>query len=140
MTKNITGNNAGVEKPYNHKHFKSKYIPRIESLVQNQPPNVTTSSRLLTNSIKEMGKSFRLSRNYFPTIISFSSSNTQFYESRIFCLFTFWVFFPDKSFKLISKYTQKCQYNYKKNNLQHLRLEKLKFGIRKIGCSMSWTI
>ena len=36
--------------------------------------------------------------------ISFNSSNTQFYESRIFCLFTFWVFFPDKSFKLISKY------------------------------------
>ena len=44
-------------------------------------------------------------------IISFRSSNTQFYESRIFCLFTFWVFFPDKSFKLISKYTQKCQHN-----------------------------
>ena len=45
------------------------------------------------------------------TYISFSSSNTQFYESRIFCLFIFWVFFPDKSFKLISKCTQKCQYN-----------------------------
>ena len=43
--------------------------------------------------------------------ISFSSSNTQFYESRIFCLFTFWVFFPDKSCKLVSKYTKKCQYN-----------------------------
>ena len=28
---------AEVEKPYNQKHFKSKYIPRIESLVQNQP-------------------------------------------------------------------------------------------------------
>ena len=35
------------------------------------------------------------------TSISFSSSNAQFYESRISCLFTFWVFFPDKSFKLI---------------------------------------
>ena len=45
-------------------------------------------------------------------IISFSSSNSQFYESQIFCLFTFWVFFPDKSFILISKYTQKCQYNW----------------------------
>ena len=45
------------------------------------------------------------------TNISFSSLNTQFYESRIFCLFTFWVFFPDKSFKWIPKYTQKCQYN-----------------------------
>ena len=43
--------------------------------------------------------------------ILFTSLNTQFYESWIFCLFTFWVFFPDKSFKLISKYTQKCQYN-----------------------------
>ena len=47
---------------------------------------------------------------YLVSFISFSSSNTQLYESRIFCLFTFWVFFPDKSFKLISKYTQKCQY------------------------------
>ena len=27
----------------------------------------------------------------------------------------------------------------KKNTLQHLKLGKLKFGIRKIGCSMSWT-
>ena len=49
-------------------------------------------------------------KTFHKTVISFSSSNTQFYESRIFCLFTFWVFFPDKSFKLISKYTQKCQY------------------------------
>ena len=31
-------------------------------------------------------------------------------------------------------YTQKD-----KNTLQHLKLGKLKFGIRKIGCSMSWT-
>ena len=47
---------------------------------------------------------------------SMSSSNTQFYKSWIFYLFTFWVFFPDESFKLISKYTLKCQYNslYKK--------------------------
>ena len=27
----------------------------------------------------------------------------------------------------------------KKNTLQHFKLGKLKFGIRKIGCSMSWT-
>ena len=26
-----------------------------------------------------------------------------------------------------------------KNTLQHFKLGKLKFGIRKIGCSMSWT-
>ena len=45
------------------------------------------------------------------TNILFSSSNTQFYKSRIFCLFTFRVFFPDRIFKFISKYTQKCQYN-----------------------------
>ena len=32
------------------------------------------------------------------TFISYSSSNTQFCVSRIFCLFTFWVFFPDKVF------------------------------------------
>ena len=43
--------------------------------------------------------------------ISFSLSSTQFYKSGIFCLFTFWVSFPDKSFQLISKYTQKCPYN-----------------------------
>ena len=47
----------------------------------------------------------------FQLFISFSSSNTQFYKSWIFCLFTFWVFFPNKSFRLISKYNQKCQYN-----------------------------
>ena len=41
--------------------------------------------------------------------------------------------FPDRSFKLISKYAQKCQYN----TLQHLKLGKLKFWICKIGCSMS---
>ena len=35
---------------------------------------------------------------------------TQFYESRIVCLFTFWIFSTDKSFKLISKCTQKCQH------------------------------
>ena len=59
-------------------------------------------------------------------------------------MFTFWVFFPGKSFKLISKYTQKCQYSNslyqkEKNTLQHLKLEKLKFGICRIGCSMCWT-
>ena len=26
-----------------------------------------------------------------------------------------------------------------KNTLQHLKLGKFKFGIRKIGCSMNWT-
>ena len=40
----------------------------------------------------------------------FSWSNAQFYESGIFCLFIFWVFFPDKIVKLLSKYSQKCQY------------------------------
>ena len=48
---------------------------------------------------------------FFSVCISFRSSNTQFYESWIFCLFTFRVFFSDKSFKSISKYTQKCHYN-----------------------------
>ena len=45
-------------------------------------------------------------------IISFSSSNNQFYESRTFCLFTFWVFFPYKSFNLILKYIQKCSMSW----------------------------
>ena len=30
---------------------------------------------------------------------------------QIFCLFTFLVFSLGKSFKLLSQYTQKCQYN-----------------------------
>ena len=50
-------------------------------------------------------RSFPKSLNKIYSYISFNSSNTQFYKSRIFSLFTFWVFFPDKSFKLISKYT-----------------------------------
>ena len=45
------------------------------------------------------------------------------------------------SFELRPKYIKKCQYNSlhkkDKNTLQHLKLEKLKFGIHKIGCSMS---
>ena len=59
--------------------------------------------------------------------ILFSSSNTQFYESWIFCLFTFWVLFQDKSFSLISKYIQKCQYNslYQKKQ-------------KKLGNTFSW--
>ena len=80
---------------------------------------------------------------YVYLFISFSSSNTQFYKCWIFCFFTFWVFFLDKSFKLISKYTQKCQlnllYEIEKFTLQYLKLGKLKYGIRKIGCSMRWT-
>jgi hypothetical protein len=58
-----------------------------------------------------------------------------------FVCLLFEYFFPDKSFELISKYTQKCQYNslyYKEeSSLQHLKLGKLKLEIRKIGCSMS---
>ena len=82
----------------------------------------------------------------FEGYISFSSSNTEFYESRIFCLFTFWVFFSDKIFKLVSNfsnYIQKWQHNslYQKEKTlcNTLKLGKLKFGIRKNGCSMSWT-
>ena len=33
----------------------------------------------------------------------------------IYCLFTFWVLFPDKSFKLISQYTQKMPIKQKKH-------------------------
>ena len=65
-----------------------------------------SQSRIRTTYLKKIGK-FRNSWLWF----SFSSLNTQFYDSRIFCLFTFWVFFPNKSNKLISKYIQKCQYN-----------------------------
>ena len=80
--------------------------------------SVIISHLLMTLFIMKRWRSFQqfgnshfenwLSKHIF---ISFSSSNTQFYESRIFCLFTFWVFFPEKSFEFISKYTQKCQYN-----------------------------
>ena len=52
-------------------------------------------------------------------------------------------YWQDKSFKLRPKYIKKCQCNSlhtkNKNTLQHLKLGKLKFGICKIGCSMSWT-
>ena len=44
------------------------------------------------------------------TNISFSPSNTQFYKSGIFCLFTFWLFFS-KVLNQQKKYSQKCQYN-----------------------------
>ena len=47
----------------------------------------------------------------FKIDILFSSSTTKLCESRIFCLFTFWVFFTDKSFTLISKHTHECQYH-----------------------------
>ena len=83
-------------------------------------------------------KTFK-SVKHFRFYILFRSSNTQFYEVRIFCLFTFWVFFPDKSFRSISRYTQKCPYLLKRKK-KHLKLGILKFGIHKIGCSMSWTI
>ena len=36
--------------------------------------------------------------------------------------FTFWEFFPDTSFKLISKYTQKCQYNLLKKKEKTLSI------------------
>ena len=41
------------------------------------------------------------------TNISFSSLSTQFYESRIFCLFTFWVFFSRKFLINIKIHTPK---------------------------------
>ena len=60
-------------------------------------------------------------------------------------LFTYFIskYWQDKSFTLRPKYIKKCQYNSlhkeNKNTLQHLKLGKLKFGIGKIGCLMSWT-
>ena len=94
---------------------------------------------LLEESMKLLKVNIRLLNELFKKLlhISFSSSKTQFYESRIFCLFTFWVLFPNESFKSISPNTQKCQ--KEKSTLQHLNLGKLKFGIHEIGCSMSWT-
>jgi len=72
------------------------------------------------------------------------TSNTQFYESQIFCLFTFRVFFLDETFKLISKYTKNANTTRyikqtKKPLCNTLNWKKLKFGICKIGCWMSWT-
>ena len=52
-------------------------------------------------------------------------------------------YWQDKSFKLRPKYIKKYQHislhTKNKNTLQHLKFGKLKIGIRKIGCSMSWT-
>ena len=75
------------------------------------------------------------------TSISFTPYEQPIWISN-FCnkfLFTYFVskYWQDKSFKLRPKYIKKCQYIHY-NTLQHL-LGKLKFGIRKIGCSMSWT-
>ena len=89
----------------------------IRWILQRKYTNTTVWSRFLIIKVvcikREEKKRLKkhLTFGILQTIISFSSSNTQFYESRIFCLLTFWVFFPDNSFKLISKYTQKCQYN-----------------------------
>ena len=62
---------------------------------------------ILTNFCSHFGRKDDVMNSF-----SFSSSNTQFCESQIFCLFTFRVFFPDESFELISKYNQKYQHNY----------------------------
>ena len=84
---------------------------------------------------------------YQISCISFTSYEQPIWIS-IFCnkfLFTYFVskYWQDKSFELRPKYIKKCQYNSlhtqkNKNTLQHLKLGKLKFGIRKIGCLMSW--
>ena len=79
---------TGVIHPINHNYQNFK---QFWAQIVGHAPTPKTAQPLLTN-------------------ISFCSSNTQFYESWIFCLFTYWVFFPDKSFKWVSKYTQKCQY------------------------------
>ena len=83
---------------------------------------------------------------FFSVFIPRSPHSNNQYESPIFSnelLFTYFVskYWQDKSFELRPKYIKKCQYNslhaQKTNTLQHLKLGKLKFGIRKIGCSMS---
>ena len=79
----------------------------------------------------------RWKNNLNIQLIRTTNTNSEFLQ-RIFCLFTFWVFLQGKSFELISQYTQTCQYNslhWKDKN----PLQQLKFGIHKIGCSMSWT-
>ena len=48
---------------------------------------------------------------FLSSLVLLCSLTSQFYESWIFCLFTFWVFFQNKNFELMSKYIQKCQYN-----------------------------
>ena len=81
-----------------------------------------------------------IKRNNFENKIMFDLYLVQLIQPPILWILN--IFFVDFYFKSISKYTRKCQYNllYKKekNTLQHLRLGKLKFGICKIGCSMSW--
>ena len=39
----------------------------------------------------------------------------------------------------VSKYWQDKSFKWKRHTLQRLKLGKFKFGIRKIGCSMTWT-
>ena len=47
---------------------------------------------------------------YLVQLIRTPNMNPEFLQ-RIVCLFTFCVLLQGKSFKLISQYTQKCQYN-----------------------------
>ena len=77
----------------------------------------------------------------FITTILFSSSNTQFWEYFVCLLFEYffqikflnWYQNTPKNAK-VTRYVKK-----KKHTLQHLKLGKLKIGIHKIGCLMSWT-
>ena len=89
-----------------------KYISHI----RDRPNTLKQCARDLTVSQSKKNEEELKFFTYFIEIklcffidISFISSNAQFYESLIFCWF--WAFFLDKSFKLISKYTQKCQYS-----------------------------
>ena len=71
--------------------------------LQHSPHNLCESQSNWKTKVAVRKHYVSFSSLRFISNISFSSSNTQFYESQIFCLFTFWVFFPDKSFKLILK-------------------------------------
>ena len=84
-----------------------------------------------------------------PKYISFASYEQPIWISNI-CnkfLLTYFVskYWQDKSFKSRLKTLKNASISHSlhtqknKNTLQHLKLGKLKFGIRKIGCSMSWT-
>ena len=72
--------------------------------------------------------------------LSRSAHRTTNYESRIFATNILFIYFlsilPCKSFRLISQYNQKCQFNslhWKDKNTSHLKLGKLKFRIVRLA-------
>ena len=121
------------------------YSPCIMKLYKKFKTSHLKNSNYLSKKGTIFGKKSFMKKKvvfYLIHLIQTTNTNLEFLQQ---FLFTYFVskYWQDKSFKLRPKYIKKCQYNSlhkeNKNTLQHLKLGKLKFGIGKIGCLMSWT-